>query len=475
MQNLIFKPQNYSDERKMILDFTISNFRSIREPQTISFEATKDTHLEDYYVVKKGDYRILKMAIILGANASGKSNIVKAFGMLTELILSPCETKSSKIEYDKFALDKDCATKESVMKVSFICGEQKYRYEVQFNNEMVSSETLLRHPFGEMRPHKVFERTTDTNSGFSTIKWGDKFKSKSYTRNLTVNLLHNRTVFGAFQKSNIDIPWMKEIVDFVSNRFVNSFIDIPDTLFYGSSFSEQILYLLTSRLLEENQIDKNQMAIQIQKSDIGVSDFLLEKETKTIPPLLLKYYLSEDLPTEFKTKLSDSSSYEQNKVRFIHKGKDCEVPFDFEQESGGTQRFYELSGLLLWVIKEPHFLAIDELECRLHPDLYTHFITTFLHNAKESQIVFTTHSREFLADKDMFRDDIVWFTEKNDEGATELYSLADFGSDVLRDSSNRYNFYRAGRLGGVPRLGDTYIANPNNVEKDGEGNKKEKN
>ena len=75
----------------------------------------------------------------------------------------------------------------------------------------------------------------------------------------------------------------------------------------------------------------------------------------------------------------------------MHKGKNCVIPFDFENESGGTQRYYGLSGLLLILTHSPHFAAIDELECRLHPDLYTHFITTFLHNAKESQIVFTTH------------------------------------------------------------------------------------
>jgi hypothetical protein len=75
-----------------------------------------------------------------------------------------------------------------------------------------------------------------------------------------------------------------------------------------------------------------------------------------------------------------------------------------------------------------------------------------------------------LADKDLFRDDTVWFTEKNDEGATELYSLADFGSDVLRDSTNRYNVYRAGRLGAVPRLEDTFFVKSDNKRTDGEDN-----
>ncbi len=453
----------------MILDFTISNFRSIREPQTISFEASKDTHLEDYYVIKKGDYRILKMAVILGANASGKSNVVKAFEMLPLLILNPCKNKTSKIEYKKFALDNEYANKDSIMIVNFLCGEQKYRYEVHFNNEMVTFESLLRHPFGELRPHKVFERITDKETRLSSIKWGDKFRSNANTRALSINLLHNRTVFGAFLNSNVDIPWMKEIVDWLSNNFFNLHNILSEHLFYGQSFSEDLLYQFTTRLIDVNIIDKNLMASQLQKSDIGVSNFIVKKETQQIPQPLVDLYLSnENIPSDFKNQIK--TTYEQDKVSLFHKGKNCEIPFDFEDESGGTQRYYELSGLLLWLIKEPHFVAIDELECRLHPDLYTHFITTFLNNAKVSQIVFTTHLREFLADKDMFRDDIVWFTEKNDEGATELYSLADFGSDVLRDSSNRYNFYRAGRLGAIPRLGDTYIDNSKTIETDGKGN-----
>ena len=119
------------------------------------------------------------------------------------------------------------------------------------------------------------------------------------------------------------------------------------------------------------------------------------------------------------------------------------------------------------LVKEPHFVAIDELECKLHPDLYEHFIATYLNNAKESQMVFTTHMREFLSDKDMFRDDSVWLTEKSDEGTTDLYSLTDFGSDILRDSTSRYNVYRAGRLGAVPRLQDTYIESNNNCTDNG--------
>ena len=413
-------------------------------------------HLEDYYIVKKDKYRVLKIATILGANASGKSNIIRAFSMIHDLFLEPCKNKTSKIEYDKFALDPDCANADSVMVVNFLCGEQKYTYEVHFNNKSVTYELLKKHPFGELRSHTVYERTTDFASEVSFIKWFGNYKSVSVSRDLGPNLLHNRTVFGAFQNTNVDIPWMKEIVEWVGSYLLPPISPI-----------NQGLYEYVTNKISQQKIDKDSVALQLKKADIGVADLIIEKETKAIPKTVLEMLLSDDeVSEEFKTKIKNNPITEETNVRLVHNGSQGGVSFDFKDESGGTRRYYELSGILMMLVKESHFVAIDELECRLHPDLYEHFIASFLMNAKESQMVFTTHMREFLGDRDMFRDDSVWFTEKSDEGATELYSLNDFGSDVLRDSTSRYNVYRAGRLGAVPRLQDTYI-NFNNCKDNG--------
>lgn len=431
----------------MILDFTISNFRSIKEPQTISFEATNDTHLEKYYVVHKDKYRVLKIATILGANASGKTNIIRAFRMLHDLILDPCENKTSEIEYDKFALDIDSASTNSIMIVNFLCGEQKYNYEVHFNNKVIIYELLKKHPFGKLRAHTVYERKTDLSSNVSTIKWGEKYKSVSNTRDLSSNLIHNRTVFGAFQNTNVNIPWMKEIID-----WVDSYMLPPIFPF------EQNIYKYVTKKINQQEIDKSSIALQLKKADIGVSDLLIEKETKKIPNEIIEMILADDeLSDDLKDTIKTDPTTEDTIIRLIHNGLQGGIPFDFNEESGGTKRYYELIGILMLLVNNPHFVAIDELECRLHPDLYEHFITTFLNNAKESQMIFTTHMREFLDDRDMFRDDSVWLTEKSDNGSTEIYSLADFSSDILRDTTNRYNMYRAGRLGAIPKLQDTYI------------------
>ena len=109
----------------MVIDFSISNFRSIRDKQTLSFEATNSTHLEEYFVMKVGKYRLLKIATLLGANASGKSNVLRAFYLFTDLMLRPCKDKTSEIEYDRFFLDEACLQHSSEMAVKFHCWRSK--------------------------------------------------------------------------------------------------------------------------------------------------------------------------------------------------------------------------------------------------------------------------------------------------------------------------------------------------------------
>lgn len=431
----------------MILDFSVSNFRSIKETQTLSFMADSSSHLEDYYVVTRGKYRILKMISILGANASGKSNIISAFELLRRLVLRPAANKSSIIKYKRFALDSEWAARDSEMTLNFICGDNKYCYNVRFDNRFVKSEYLTCQGLTDLRAHKVFERYTDTADEFSSIKWGDRYRSTGNSRDLEAVLLPNRTVFGAFQNSNVNIPWMRDIVGWFDKYLM------PNV-----NTGEQNLEEYVSRQIYGNDIEKSVFVEQLKKADIGISGMDIEKKNISLSKHVVDVILSDqNAPAELKSRISENPTAAKYKVSLVHNGAQGGISLDFDDESDGTQRYYELTGILLKLVKEPHFVAIDELECRIHPDLYHHFITSFLANAGHSQLVFTTHIREFLEDRDFFRDDSIWFTEKSDDGATELFSLADFDSKTLRGSTNRYYAYRAGRLGAVPRLGATHI------------------
>lgn len=144
-------------------------------------------------------------------------------------------------------------------------------------------------------------------------------------------------------------------------------------------------------------------------------------------------------------------------VTFEHTVNNKKYTLPFDYESQGTRRYYGFAGLLALLIKTSSALPIDELELSLHPDFYTHFILSFLMNAESSQVIATTHNREILNNKDIFRNDAIWFTDKTESCATELYSLADFDSSVVRDTSNILNAYKSGKLGATPNLGDYYI------------------
>lgn len=432
--------------KTMILDFTISNYRSINEPQTISFEATNDKHLEEHYVVKKGKYRILKLAMILGANASGKSNILRAFRMLHTLFLRPCAKKNDTIDYEKFALNLKAQQRDSEMTVNFICDNKKYCYDVIFNNQMVKYEKLQCHPFDKIRSHLVFERFTDKDNLTSKIKWGGLYSLSSTTIELSVNLLYNRTVFGAYQMSNVDIPWMKAIVEWLDEYMLPNVVT-----------SNQDLFNYTSRMLNDDKKIISIVESMLRNADVGISKVDIREDTEEIPQELLSVILhDESVPEEVKKRIANDPVSHSLDVKLCHETSKGFAYLNYSQESNGTKRYYELAGVLLKLVEEPHFVAIDELECRLHPDLYKHFVTSFLLNSKESQLVFTTHLREFLGETDGYRKDSVWFTEKNDDGETELYSLADFAEKNLM-KMNALDLYKAGRFGGIPNLGDIYL------------------
>ena len=431
----------------MILDFSVTNFKSINKTQTLSFEATGDKRLEDFFVITKDKYRVLKLATILGANASGKSNVLKALQLLRRLILHPCENKSDNIGTDCFALDDVCREKDTELKINFLCDDCKYCYEVKFNNLFVSYESLTAHPFGELRSHEVFTRVTDSKTMVAALKLGTKYRSAKITTVLTGNLLHNRTVFGAFLHSNVDVPWLADLIKWAK-----------EYLMPNVTTDDQNLLMYVADLILDHRIEKEAVADLLNKADVGVCDFDLEKKEEQLPAELVERILNDNsAPRTLKQQVKEHPVGMEYKVLMAHSGVNGQKTFEYEKESSGTQRYFELSGILLQLIGHPHFVAIDELENKLHPDLYMHFVMTYLTNAKESQLLFTTHIREFLEDRNTFRDDSVWFTEKSKDGSTELYSLADFGSDVLRNSTNRSNAYRSGRLGGIPKLSDTYI------------------
>jgi AAA15 family ATPase/GTPase len=428
----------------MIVNFSIQNFGSIKDKQTLSFEAGKSNHLEDYYIIPINGLRLLKLGLIYGANASGKTTILNALEFLRNIVLEPESKKNEQFAFNPFLFDNVSRRQNSVLSIEFIQNNKKYCYEVEFNQNAIVNEAL-----NHYNPTKanVFKRVTDLEKQFTKISFGSKMKiDKTFEKTLESNTLWNNTVLGGFLKTNIESDELKEVTDWFSNY-------LTPVIYTGTSLDN----FVTSKI-DESEIRKADIVNILKKADFNISDIEIKEEEEDIPDGFLDFLEKQTKTSNDKIKdLKKNGKIKTVVLNLEHTIDNEKYSLPFELESQGTKRYYGFAGMLSLLINDSIAISIDELEASLHPDLFVHFILSFLVNSKESQIIATTHNREILSNKDIFRNDAIWFTDKADGSATELYSLSDFDSSVIRDTSNVYNAYKIGKLGAVPNLGDYFI------------------
>jgi len=429
----------------MIVEFGIQNFGSVKEKQILSFEATKSTDLEQHYVFETTTgIRLLKMALIYGANASGKTTILKALEFLRILIVDPAEKKTDELNFKPFLFDIHTPEQNSILSISFIQNDVRYAYEVEFNKKAIVREEL---DFYQPNKANIYKRTTDLEKQFTNISFGSKIRTdKTFDKVLTANTLWNTTVLGGFLKTNLENNELKEVQAWFTDYLKKIILPHSD-----------LDAFVTSRI-KDGEIRKDEVIQILRKADFRISDILVEEEEQDLPDGLLEFLEKQvKAPKEQVQKLRDKGKVTTIDLGFEHNVGEGRYVLPIGAESQGTQRYYGLAGILTIMIKNKVAFCIDELESSLHPDLFVHFILTYLLNVKKSQLLCTTHNREILNNRDIFRNDVIWFANKNDNCATTLYSLADFDSKVIRDTSNVHNAYKIGKLGGVPNLGDYYI------------------
>lgn len=428
----------------MIINIQIQNFGSIKEFQTLSFEADSSTHLEDSFVIHHKGFRLLKTALIFGANASGKTTVLNAVEFLRNLALNPEIKKTDVLDFQPYLFDAETPNKTSVLGIEFFHGDIRYAYQVEFSQKFVKAESL--HFFN---PNKalVFKRETDPEQQLTSIQFGSKIVlDRANEKILEANTLWNNTVIGGFLKTNVEIKELKAVVDWFFH-YLNPMIHTHTNL---NGF--------ITRKIDSGELPKNTVLSILKKADFHISDIQINKEEQIVNAdfvdlLRNKMLLSEnDL-----VKLEQNKSISSLRVEFEHRIKNASYVLPLEMESQGTRRYYGFAGLLALLLTKNTSFSIDELESSLHPDLFIHFLLSFVLNSTNSQIIATTHNREILDNKDLFRNDVIWFTEKSPESATELYSLADFDSSIIRNTTNVLNAYKSGKLRGAPNLSDSYI------------------
>jgi AAA15 family ATPase/GTPase len=411
----------------MLIDFSVENFLSIKEEVCFSLLASSDKSLDNNLItgekaLKKNN--LLRSAVLYGANASGKSNVLKALDNLKDLVITSSQNiPGQKIRFLPFKLDEKCLSKPSKFNINFVQGGIRYNYKVSFTSEKVVDESLHYYPKGAEAT--LFERYDTINYKFTI----DKSKQKGMAERTLENVFYlSNSAQQNYDKTLAPFKWFSNVLDVIGP-------------------TERLDKYGTVKLMDKDEKFKNIVLRALVVADLGISD--LHSSIKEIPPDDF-LNLPEDLKALIDTSNKKIDSVNHIVLKFFHNGFDekhnkIDVQFDIDEESDGTQRLFSLNSL-----KNGNILVIDELDSKLHPFLCEYLIGMFNNpeiNTSNSQLVFTTHNSTFL-DQDIFRRDQIWFTEKDAEfGNTNLFSLLEFKQ---RRDANIEKGYLAGRYGAVP-------------------------
>jgi AAA15 family ATPase/GTPase len=414
----------------MLLQFTVNNFKSIKNT-TIFSMATSSKDEGKSFKIKK--YELLQSAIIYGANASGKSNFLKAMAFMRRIVLNRDKVilSTDKLLHYPFQLSTETEDSSSSFEMVFFIKETKYRYGFEIDDTTVYAEWLYADENG--KESKLFYRDIDEDELYvNRIKFKEGLKLK---------VSKNQLFLWKCDQESGEIS--ASILQWFS-RF--NMIDGMENEQYISEAMRQM----------EDEKYKKELVALIKTADIGIEDVLLDE--KDIPKSVIE---EMPLPPELKKQLLASDTLKDMSLLTHHKKYDENnnevgmTTFELDkEESKGTQKFFKMSAPILNTLREGKVLIIDELDASLHPMLTKHLIKLF-HNEKinkhNAQLIFATHDTNLLHES-MFRRDQIWLTQKDKYGVTELYSLAQFKN--VRKNEDFEKKYIQGKYGGVPYLKD---------------------
>ena len=411
----------------MLIRFSFKNFKSFKDENVLDMEATSLKEHE-YNVVKTNQVNLLKVAAIYGANASGKTNVLQAFDYMKKRILvSDDSKKNSPIDEDNvysFMINNEPISLE----VEILAKNNKiYKYGFDVLKDSIVSEWLYIKKINKF--YSIFEREKNN----VIMKSNNKISGLANIDERTLFL----NIYSKIDKDNEDF-----------NNVYDWFVDANYLDLGNPRFEDFINTRISLKILSDEKYKKELLRF-IKTFDSGIEGI------KTTP---------------------DSIEEVQNnnrvvKVELIHGGENNELKaLPLELESNGTRKMFHLFDFFMDALRNGMVLFIDELDAKLHP-LLTRYIINLFHNSETNigngQLIYSTHDTVNL-NKDTFRRDEIWFTEKNKDGVSELYALSDYildeedgnnksGKKVRNDATYNKD-YLTGRYGAIPVLEEFEIS-----------------
>lgn len=419
----------------MLIEFSVKNYRSFWESQTLSMAAGASKELRENNTFSSTLPELpglLRSAVVYGANGGGKSNLVKALGFMQDLVLLSAREsqEGEQIDLKPFFLHPEGLSRASEFEVVLVEKGVRYQYGFAVTRNRIVHEWLLAFPGN--RPQRWFERTH--NPGKEEEEWyfGAKMtgQKKTWQKSTRSNALFLSTAV------QLNSEQLKPVFNWFQRLVV-------------IGHEDQVRNDFTIDRCEDKKSNDNILAF-LKSAGIGV-DGIIIKERK-FDRITTPFDMPDEIKGYFQNEMKDQTFKE---VFFKHRLVDSEnfALFPLTEESDGTQKLFSYAAPWLDLLQNGRVMVVDELDNSFHPHLVRYLLRlvhSAAHNTGNGQLIFSTHDTSIL-DPRILRRDQVWFVEKDDMQATQLYPLSDFHP---RKNEALEKGYLQGRYGALPYIGD---------------------
>lgn len=442
----------------MLIRLVIENLFSFGDRKEFTTIPNSRLKTLNHHKYKINGFDILKTSSIYGANGAGKSNLIKSLHLFQKLVIK--EEIPFKLKNTQFKFNSSENKQKQIFAIEFIQDETPFYYGIELLNNLICTEELYISGLGIKEDKLLYERKTDENE-ITTINFLNDFEEDEKSQILKSVLLEE------FVKAN------EPVLKLISNRD-NKFLQDIKKAFNWFNETLQVItpYSKPSALAHRIDTDKKlkEYAEELMCSfNIGVTSLSSEKKS-------IEEFFGEDNSEEIDkwTKRVEESSKKMIAIRLDRSleivivkedkkiwikslqiehsgGNNKTAMFDLDEESDGTIRLLDFVPAFQDIVLKKRVYIIDEIERSIHPLLIKELVNKFSFDSKtKGQLIFTTHESNLL-DQNIFRQDEIWFTEKDKSGSTDLYSLSDFKEHKTIDIRKGY---LNGRYGSIPFLGN---------------------
>jgi len=421
----------------MILEFSIKNYRSVHEKQLFSMMASssrsKSNNTFNVKLANGTSAKLLKTVGIYGANASGKSNIIRAFFELKKFIVnsSGIDVDSPISAYDPFLFNTESVNKATEFEIIFLTkANNKFHYKLVLEQEEIKEESLYYFP--KKKSQVIFSRGSGKKEEDKNIHIVNLGKSFNYKKFEVYKKLPLLSIFGKAENYHTII-----------SPVYSYFNELEVWNVTESSWVRRLGDKIKSDL---QKVENKPLIAQIEKlilqADTQIQSLIVDSETTIEEDETILIDKSRILK---KRKINEVLYGEHNVYSLQKKVSTHAIPFS--EESFGTNKLFALGGLIIEVLNKGGVIFFDELDSSLHPIITGLLLKYFQNNhSNNAQLVFTTHET-FILNKD-FRSDQIWFAQKNQLGETELFSAQDF--EGVREDIPFEKWYLGGKFGAIP-------------------------